>query len=355
MSRYSVKLGLAALLFSGCLTALAAEPPVEVAKAEDQQVNRGQIFDGVVEAVNKSTVSAQTSGRVVELNYDVGDVVPKGSVLVRLRDQEQRARFERAKAGLTEARAQLANARDEYERIKGVYERDMASQSEMDQAKAQLDTGKAQVEQAEAALHEAEEQLDYTRIRAPYAGVVSERHVEIGETVNPGHKLMTGISLDELRVNVYVPQRHFNSVRKHRQVEVYTDDGRALDVTDLTFYPYAESASHSFKVRVYLPKGTEDLYPGMFVKVGMRTGQYSHLVIPAEAVAYRSEVTGVYVVDDQQRLRFRQIRVGEQTDTGMIEVLAGLEAGERVATDPVQAALVYKQTVAKRTEAVDHE
>ncbi len=326
----------------------AAELSLETAVAEVQTVRRGQLFDGVVEAENESTVSAQTSGRVVAIGYDVGDRVAKGSVLVQLRDQEQRARFERAKAILAEARAQLKSAQDEFERVKGVYDRKVASQAEMDRARAGLDTTKAKVEQSEAALHEAEEHLDYTRVRAPYGGVVSARYVELGESVNPGQALMTGISLDELRVNVYVPQRYFNAVRKYQDVKIYTEDGRVLPAVRLTFFPYADSKSHSFQIRAYLPRETENLFPGMFVKVGMRTGEYSHLVIPEKAVAYRSEVTGVYVVSSTGALRFRQVRVGRTTDTGMIEILAGLEAGERVATDPVQATLAYKQASATR-------
>ncbi|HRY15262.1 MAG TPA: biotin/lipoyl-binding protein, partial [Candidatus Competibacteraceae bacterium] len=103
----------------------AAEPPFPVTEAQRQTLPDEQILDGVVEAVNKSTVSAQTAGRVEEIMVDVNDFVPQGAPIVRIRNIEQRAGLEQAQAALREAQARFIEADAEYKRIRGVYEKQL--------------------------------------------------------------------------------------------------------------------------------------------------------------------------------------------------------------------------------------
>jgi len=121
---------------------------------------------------------------------------------------------------------------------------------------------------------------------------------------------------------------------------VLTDDGR-IEATRVTIFPYAHSASKTFRVRLELPEGQFSLYPGMFVKVAFVSGESRRLLVPTTALLRRSEVTGVYVVDDEQQVRMRQVRVGGTFDQ-RTEILAGLRQGERVAADPVAAGIYLK-------------
>jgi multidrug efflux pump subunit AcrA (membrane-fusion protein) len=106
-------------------------------------------------------------------------------------------------------------------------------------------------------------------------------------------------------------------------------------------FPYAHGASNTFRVRLDLPDGQFSLYPGMFVKVAFVVGESQRLLVPSIALMQRSEVTGVYVVDEQLRIRMRQVRIGA-TFGDRTEILAGLHAGERVAEDPVRAGIYLK-------------
>lgn len=324
--------------------AQATELPFETAEARFQSVVREQIFDGVVEAIKQTTVSAQTSGRVLEVLYDVDDFVNKDDVVARLRDKDQRAGVEQAEAGLAEARARYTEADAEYDRIKGVFKKKLVSKAEFDRAKAAKGAALARLEAAQAKLDQASEQLKYTQIRAPYSGIVTKRHIEVGETVQPGQQVMSGVSLEKLRVKVAIPQRLIHAVRSLGKARAFVDEpsGGAIDATKLTFFPYADGRTNTFDVRVELPEGVTGLFPGMFVKVGFVTGEKRQLVVPMEAVAYRSEVTGVYVVRPDQTVAFRHIRQGRPTGAGEIEVLAGLESGERVALQPIQAGAYVK-------------
>lgn len=320
-----------------------ASAPLTLGVVQRQSLTKTRVMEAMVEAVNQATISAQTSGRIVEVLYDVDDYVPANAVVIRFRDTEQRARFNSAEAGLQEAQARFDEASTAYARSQDVFARKLISRSAMDTAEASFKSTRAKLDAAKAALREAKEQLEYTRVRAPYAGIVTQRHVEVGETAKPGQALITGVSLERLRVIAQVPQRWIGVVREGAQARVFLPSG---DVSSqkLTFFPYADTHTSTFKVRAELPPGVEDLFPGMRVKIAFSVGQESALLVPVQAVVYRSEVSGVYVVDADGGIALRQVRLGRERLPGLLEVLAGLDEGEQVALEPQRAVVYLKES-----------
>ena len=237
----------------------------------------------------------------------------------------------------------MRDARQELERIEGLQAKQLVSQQELDKARAALDAAVAEHQAAGAALEQAREQLDYTRVRAPYTGIVTQRLVEVGEVAQVGTPLMTGISLERLRVVVDVPQSVVPLVRDHAAAEVRLPEGGWIDVQRITVFPFADQASNTFKVRLDLPGEVSGLFPGMYVKTAFVTGAQESLVVPDESVVFRSEVTGVYVVDAEGRVSLRHVRVGSPLGDGRVAVLAGLNEGERVAIDTIAAGVLLKE------------
>lgn len=333
------------LIFSCNAEAESTNLPFETTQVLRQSVAAERLLDGRVDAVNQTTVSAETSGVVEKLNYDVDDFVEKNSILIELKDVKQKAGVNQAKANEAEALARLRQAQAEHDRVKDIFERQLIAKSKMDAVTAELKSAKARYNSAKAGMSTAMEQADSTRVKAPYAGIVVRRHVELGEFVNVGQALMTGVSLDSLRINVDVPQRLINDVRKFKQARVIGQEpGMTVPaVKDMVIFPYAEKGSNSFAVRLNLEEGAEGLFPGMFAKVAFTTGEDTQLVVPAQSVAYRSEVTGIYVVDEQGLPHLRQIRLGAHADENRVVVIAGLDEGETIALDPVAAAIHLKQ------------
>ena len=328
------------LLWSSLTGAAAAAVPFETVPVAYEVAPRERIWDGRIEAVNQATVSAQTSGRIAELPFDVNDFVDAGKVIMRFTDTEQRAALTRAQASFEEGQARYAEASQEFERVSNMFENGTVSQSRFDQATANRDAAQARLNAARSGVETAEEQLEYTVVRAPYAGIVAQRHVELGELVSPGQPLITGLSLQSLRVNVDVPQSMFHAIRTIGKAFVYIDDERIAG-TDVTFYPVADAAANTFRVRVELPDGSATLYPGMIVKVGFVVGETRRLLVPADAVLRRSELSAVYVASGERTL-LRQVRLGRRYGD-FIEVLAGLSEGELVAADPVAAGIYLKE------------
>ncbi|SMF05210.1 RND family efflux transporter, MFP subunit [Alteromonadaceae bacterium Bs31] len=318
---------------------------LETVAAKNTRVDKEIHFDGVIEAVNQAVVSAQTSGRIVELPFDVGDFVAKGDVIARFTDTEQKAAFAAAGAGLEEAKARFAEADQQLQRVKDVYERGMVAKANFDQAVASQQAARARVESAQAALDDAKERLSHTVVIAPYSGIVEKRLSDVGATVAPGTPLLEGLSLNHLRVQVDIPQQHIGPLRKHKKARVILASGESIDATTLRIPPSAHVSTHSFRVLVTLPEGelSEPVFPGTLVKVAFVSGEQERLLIPTNAIAKRGEVSAVYVVDKEKELiEFRYIRVGNGIDDQATSVNSGLTEGEIIITDPVTAAAAYK-------------
>ena len=323
--------------------AAAAGSALATVVVQAARVARETAFDGAIEALNQSTVAAQTSGRVVELPYDVGDYVEKGAVIVRFTATEQRARLQALEAASAEAQARLSEAQLAFDRARDVYAKRLIAKAQFDKAQSDFDAARARAEATRAQLTEAREGLGYTTIVAPYAGIVVARHVQLGETVAPGKAIMTGLSLEHLRAVVDIPQQQIGPLRRHGKARVILPDGRSVDASSLRIPPSADPATHSFRVIVELPTGDYGAYPGTLVKVAFVSGEDERLLLPAQAVVRRGELTGAYVVDASGRVSLRYLRLGAPAADGRVPVLAGLASGEKVATDPIAAGIAYKQ------------
>jgi RND family efflux transporter MFP subunit len=173
-------------------------------------------------------------------------------------------------------------------------------------------------------------------LRAPFAGIVSARRVEPGETIVNGQSLMSLYAPGALRIQVQVPQSDADAIRAVHRAHVGLADGRGVDASEVTVFPSADPTTHSVTVRVVLPAMKEPLQPGVTAKVGFAIpGDVRELRIPRTALVQRGEVSGVYVRDGNQ-LALRQLRLGQSVGD-QVEVLSGLTSGETIATDPVAA------------------
>lgn len=319
-------------------------PPLASQVIHAGAAEREQTWDGVVEAVNQVTLTAQTNARVLALPYDVNDVVPAGAVLVRFTDVEQKSARDAAQAQIASARASYADAQASYQRFAALLPKGYVSKADMDRVRAQRDAAKAALDAAQAQLAQARQDVDYTEVRAPYAGVITHRYVHVGEAVQAGppspQPLIAMESLDALRVAVQVPQTVVDAIRAAKTATIVAD-GRRMPVQRITVFPYADPATHTFTVRAEVAGADSGLVPGMSVKVAFPTGETRQLSLPDSVLVRRGELVGVYVIGERG-VALRQLRVGD-TVGDRVQVLAGLDDGETIATDPV-AALDYLAT-----------
>jgi RND family efflux transporter MFP subunit len=342
---------LAPLLAAFALAACGGEPestPASSARTADlktaavelREVDLTYSAEAVAEAVRQSTVAAQVAGRIVDLRFDVGDYVRKGEVIVRIDERAATQAVAASEAQVREAQAALGNARSNYERSKQLLAQKYISQAALDKAEADYKGAQARLAAVLAGAGQAATERSFTTIVAPYSGVVSARHVELGEMAAPGKPLMTGFDPGTLRVVANVPESQVAAIQALSRARVEVPSlGKWVDVKQLTIVPSADPRTHTTRIRLELPADARGVYPGAYARAHFVVGKATRLLVPRAAVIRRSEVTAVYVVDDAGAPRLRQVRLGAAGDERHVEVLAGLKPGERVALDPVKAGM----------------
>lgn len=339
---------LVAMLSSGIpAMAAAAEdkatpsaPALASAVVAWRQVEATWAGEAVIEAERQSTVAAQTAGRVMAINFRPGDAVKQGQVIMRIDPTVAQQQVAGVQAQVTEARVGLENATREYERFKELFAKNYVSKSQMDTAEANYKAAQARLNTLQASSGQATTTRQFADVTAPYAGVMSALHVEIGEMASPGTPLATGFDPAWLRATAQVPQAWIDAVRRGNKAFIEVPGSTQwIPAAKLVVIPAADPRTHTTEVRVYLPASVSGMLPGQFVRAHFVTGTARRLVVPAAAVLRRSEMTGVYVLPAKGRPQLRQVRLGERQGDGSYEVLAGLREGDKVALDPVRAGM----------------
>ena len=298
-----------------------------------ETVNQYRLLNGEVEAVNKATVSSQTAGRVAKLNYDVDDLVSKGSVLVEFTNTEQKSQLNQAKENAKAAKIAYQQAQTDYNRIKDIYAKKLVAKSQLDVALSNRNALEAKSAAAESGIVSAQEQLEYTIIRAPYDGIVTNRYVELGEVVNPGTAIMEGLSLSQLRVITHIPEKIINQIKTYPSGMIVLNDGREIIAENITIFPYADQSTRTFKTRLDLDLTSGQLFPGMSVKVKFKVAEKETILVPKSAIVTRSELSMVYVLDGKKTLP-RQIKLGIQHNE-LVEVISGLNTNDKIILSPL--------------------
>lgn len=338
------RLSIAALVaLAAVSTSLSAQAqaPIAVATLAAQAVGSGVSLDGSMQAREQATVSAQASGRVMDLRVKAGDHVKKGQLLATIDDRVTRAGVAQTQAGIAQAQAQWRNAQAQFERTQALVAKGFMGQAALDDASAALRAAKAGREQALAAHAQSSLAQGFTRVTAPQAGVVLSTHLDAGDLAGVGAPIATIYAPDALRAVVHVPASLMASVRQAQRVVVRLHDGTELAPVKQTILPAADPVSQTVEVRLDLSAAqTQSAIPGEQLQVRFELGNDQRLVVPKQAVVRRGELTAVYVMRGdgaQARYVLRAVRLGHVVGQDGVEVLSGLKAGDRVALSPVAA------------------
>lgn len=335
---------LAAVLI-GAAVPVAAQPvaaqPVAAYVVAYREVPEAISAEGVAEAVRQSTLAAQIAGQIVELRVKVGDSVKAGQVLARIDPRAAEQVLSGSRSQVAEAQASLNNALRSFERSKKLFAQKFISQAGLDQAQADYNVAQARVAALQAGAGQASTAKTFTVITAPYAGVVAATPIEVGDMATPGLPLVTLFDPAAMRVTATLSQSSLRAIQLNIPARVeFPALKQSVATQKITLIPLADSRTHTARLRLDLGP-VAGLLPGQFARAYFVTGTARKLVVPEQAVLRRSEVTAVYVLDSGQgQPQLRQIRVGEVSANGFIEVLAGLRANERIAQNPIKAGLI---------------
>ena len=342
----------------------ASAPAVKAKTAVADMSGQAVVYEavGTVTARTKAVLSAKIMGTVTAVHVRESDRVTEGQLLLEIDPRTVSAQRKQAEAGLAEAKkafeaavaardsaASMAElARATYDRYVNLMKNESASKQEFDevaarhrQAEAGLNQAKAMVEavaekvrQAEAAVAASRVMDGDSHITAPYEGVITQRFVDPGSLAAPGAPLLAIRAVSGHRVDLTLPEHLTPLVKPGLSVALTIPALPQPQITGtvMTIVPFSDSASRSFVAQVDIP-AVSGLQEGQYARGRLEIGKAERLMIPANALIRRGQLTGVYWIDSERKARFRLVRTGS-IEGADIEILSGLKPGDRYILEP---------------------
>jgi len=281
----------------------------------------------VVEAIgttlaNESvTITAKVTDTISQINFEDGDVVKTGAVLVELTNQEETAL-------LAEAKANVDDANTQYQRLEGLLAQGSVPASQVDEARARYSAAEARYQSILA-------RLDDRLVRAPFDGMLGFRNVSTGTLVTPGATITTLDDLSVIKLDFSIPEVYLGLIKPGLKLvadsPAYPD--KQFSATVRTIKSRIDPITRAATVRALIVNDERDLRPGMLMRVKVTTAVRRALMVPESALMQRSDEVFVFTIKDG-RAQIRQIVHGTRY-AGWVEVLEGLNVGEAVISEGV--------------------
>lgn len=311
-------------VLSGCgkMHEPAPVPPLPTASVRAQIVeSKSRVATeevvGTVRAKLRSVIEAKVSGKIEQLLVVPGQQVKAGELLATIDAREVQARYDQAVALRQQAEADL-------KRLASLFEQKILSQAEYDNAQA-----RARV--AVATVTEAETMLSYTKVAAPFAGVITRKHADVGDLATPGKPLLEMEDSTALRLEADVPEAVVGKLKLNDRLPVRISAlEKELEGVVSEIAPAADPNSRTFLVKLDLP-ATAGLRAGQFGRVAMPVGETSALRVPASALIQRGQMEFVFVVVDG-KAQMRIVKTGKRIGNE-VELVSGVSAGEKIVVD----------------------
>lgn len=318
----------------------------------DLKVTVSATATGTVRAEEEVRVSAQRTGRILRLNPEEGDFVKAGDLMAELDSREVEAHLRQAEASLrssearlTQARANLEDAERSLKRMKALYKDGLISEQSVDIAQKTYDVNLslyegslANLKEVKASLDLAKIQFDYSFIRAPIAGVISQRPVEVGDTLMIGSPVATIVKPDRLYVRATVDEVDADRVSLGQPVGITIDafPGRVFEGKVIRISPIVlgvRQETRTFEVRIGFNEGEKGIKPGMSADIEIITDTLKGILsVPANAVVERKGKKMIFIIDGK-RARLVPVEIGLST-WNYVEIKKGLKEGDMIITNP---------------------
>ena len=324
-----------------------AMPTVEISKVRLGPLNEKVFLVGALKPVAQVDVVSKMTGRIDQLNAEIGDWVQKGTLIAKVDEDEVRQQVNRAAAALEVAKASLSQKQTDLEILKKeldraveLHENQLIPRRDLDTAEAryrgaiaQEKLAEAQIDQAQAELRELRVRLDNTRILAPISGLVGKRHLDNGALVNPSMPVVSLVDLSTMVMEINAPEKDLVKIRSGLEANIVLDaypeqkfKGRVIRLS-----PILDPATRTGSVEIEVPNPKMMLKAEMFARVELDLGtRHNTLLVPREALVSHDQQRGVFKLQDDIA-RFQPVDAGV-TQGGDVEVISGLKEGEAVIT-----------------------
>ena len=325
MKRWMVSFAAAVMLTAGAQAQFGRPAPVEVGQARLMAMAPTMQVAGTVLSRSDAFLSAEVEGRLLEI-AEVGERFAEGEVLARVEDTQLQLRAEELAAEISSVEARLKFLDAELERYQRLAADNLASRTQIDQTRSERDVGESDLRVARSRLAQVADQIERSRIRAPFPGVVAQRLVQAGERVSTGTQVMRVYNPDNLEVVARAPLSYYRYLQPGDELAVRFDE-EVIPAALRTLVSQGTEQSHVFELRLTLD---ERLPVGQAVRVTIPTADIREvLAVPRDALVLRGSGTSVFVVDEENNARRVNVAVGIGSEN-MIEVRGPIQPGDRV-------------------------
>jgi len=289
---------------------------------------------GTVTADRRILVSARIAASVLEVPNREGSLVEKGTLLVRLDDEETKRELQRQSAAADRARSELSYWQKEFVADQELFDKGMLERRSMDDSRRRINTLEMLLKEAESARELAQVRSGWTYITAPFTGYVQKNVVLPGEQVTPGAAMVELVAAQPLKVIVPVAESDLYRLTENQPATVYLPAlHRQIETRIHRIYPALDSRSRNATIELTLPLTTGLIRPGMAAEVKI-LAEFTQmaLVVPHQAVRLQGTHAGVFVIESGIA-QWRKVKTGA-SQGGEIVLVEGVKAGERVITTP---------------------
>lgn len=301
--------------------------------------SRGMLLPGTLRGYVESPIYARATGYLLHWYVDIGARVKRGQVLADLDTPEIDQELAQAIAQREQISASLGLAKSSLARWQQLRERDAVSQQELDERQSTYTQGLANLTAANANVKRLQQLESFKRIVAPFAGVVTQRNVDVGDLIDAGSSsrraLFALAQTNPLRVFVQLPQAYAQNVKAGMPVIVSQPElpGQTFRGTISHIAGAIDVPTRSLQIEVSLPNPDDKLRPGAYVQVEVPGTAHARLTIPGNTLLFRAEGPAVAVVDAQGIVHLRSVAIAQ--DLGQtLEIDSGIEAGDRIIVNP---------------------
>ena len=309
---------------------------VKTTVAKTGEAGQTLALPGTLQGFQQAPIAARSSGYVQRWTKDIGSQVTRGEVLAVIESPEVDQQLSQAEAARQQAAASLALAKSTVERWEALRKKDVVSQQELDERRSGATQAVANLAAADANVARLRQLQGFTRVLAPFDGVITRRNVEVGDLVDSsGKALFVLTQMDPLRIYVNVPQSYAQLVRAGQKVVVTQAElrGRAFSGEVARSAGAIDPATRTMQVEINLPNRDGTLLPGAYVQVDLPLAGAKTLVVPTNVLLFRGEGTRVALVDAASRVRLKPVTLGRNLGES-IEVLGGIADGDRLVVNP---------------------
>lgn len=309
----------------------------EVTTVAPQTLTRTVRVTGTLAPLEQTIVSAQVSGRIVSINVRPGDAVSRGDVLIELDREALEIQFEQQSSTAEATRAQLALAEQQLQRTQELIERGSSTVSGLEQAQSNVDALRANLAALTSQVQSARNALENATVTATADGVVAQRSVEPGQTVQPGTNLFTVVDLSRLQFNAAAPLGSSAYIRPGQTVAITVEGvpNRSFHGVVERVNPVAESGTRTIPVYIVL-ENLNDLLRGGAFATGQITTSQAPDAIAVRRDAIREDAEGSFVLLlENGTIERRGVETGDTWSNALVEITNGLEPGEQIVSAPL--------------------